>query len=113
MRITEEIVKGSLKFIILSLLVEQDEYGYSLAQKIRDRSNDLVKAGEGSLYPALYKLESEGFISSYWDESVKPKRKYYTITDDGRKLLATERPKIQQFAQIMDIFSTAELKLIS
>ena len=112
MQLSQEIVKGSLKFIILSILLSQDEYGYSLAQKIRHKSDDLVKAGEGSLYPALYKLEAEKLITSYWDATSTPKRKFYAITDKGKKLLISEAPKIAQFRKLLSLFLAPELKAI-
>lgn len=112
MQLSQEIVKGSLKFIILSILLSQDEYGYSLAQKIRHRSDDLIKAGEGSLYPALYKLEAEELITSYWDATTMPKRKFYTISGKGKKLLKTEAPRIAQFSKLLSLFLGPELKAI-
>jgi PadR family transcriptional regulator, regulatory protein PadR len=100
----KEILKGSLNLIILQLLNETDHYGYSLAEKIREESKQLLKAGEGTLYPALYKLENKGFIGSYWDKESKPARKYYFITKAGKKVLEIEKKDWKKFMGVMESF---------
>ena len=85
--ISKEIIKGSLKFFILHVLESGEDYGYGISHEIKKISKELLTPTEGSLYPALYKLESEGFIFSHWNEKYSPKRKYYSITKKGRELL--------------------------
>lgn len=109
MDIPTEMVKGSLKVVILETLRGESHYGYSLAQSIRERSNNLLKAGEGSLYPALYKLESEGYISSKWDQSYSPKRKYYSLTENGAKLLKEEKNNWKKLIGVLDFYLNKNL----
>ncbi|GAB4156685.1 MAG: PadR family transcriptional regulator [Candidatus Dojkabacteria bacterium] len=96
-----EIIKGSLTLIILEILSKNEEYGYSLAQAIRSGTKDLLKAGEGTLYPALYKLEKDGYIKSEWKAEFTPKRKYYTITKKGRGLLKLQKEEWSTFINII------------
>lgn len=104
MSINKEMLRGSLNLIVLQLLNEADHYGYSLAEQIRKESQKLLKAGEGTLYPALYKLERKGFIGSYWDNKTKPARKYYFITEVGRKFLEVEKRDWKKFMEVMESF---------
>lgn len=104
MKLSKEIIRGSLRIAILDALSQSDEYGYSLAQIIRTRSNNLLKAGEGSLYPALYKLEGEKCISSYWDRKFTPARKYYSITSSGKKELEEQKGEWNRFVGMMDTY---------
>ena len=104
MKLSKEIIRGSFRLVILDALSQSDEYGYSLAQIIRTRSENLLKAGEGSLYPALYKLEGEGCITSYWDRSFKPGRKYYSITSKGKKVLEEQKGEWKRFMSVMDTY---------
>ncbi len=100
--IPKEIVRGSLKLIILQTLNEADHYGYSLAQSIRERSDNLLKAGEGSLYPSLHNLEEKGLVESYWDENFTPKRKYYHITQAGKEYLNEEKDGWNKLIDILN-----------
>lgn len=76
--------KGVLEICVLALLDEQDRYGYELVQKISDQ----ITISEGSVYPLLRRLTKEGYFTTYLQESSEgPSRKYYTLTDTGRKYL--------------------------
>ncbi|QCV56244.1 PadR family transcriptional regulator [Thermoactinomyces vulgaris] len=84
----KEIMKGSIDILILSLLTKKNMYGYELAKNIKKESDDLYDMGEGTLYPALKRLESKGYLKSYWEVAKTGKRrKYYAITEDGEKIL--------------------------
>ncbi len=84
----KQLNKGVLELCILKLLDEENQYGYSIIQKISDRSFEHVILKDGTLYPILYRLEDQGIIESYWEtvdyRSKKP-RKYYKLTNLGRK----------------------------
>lgn len=81
----KELLKGSIDIVILSLTNNNDVYGYGIAKKIRDYTNSTYEMGEGTLYPALKRLEEKDLISSYWGDTNKGgRRKYYKITDKGK-----------------------------
>ncbi|WP_036720688.1 PadR family transcriptional regulator [Paenibacillus harenae] len=98
-----ELVKGSTEVIILSLLSEQVMYGYELAQKIENESEGFLRFREGTLYPALKKLETQGFVESYWRNSTEgPRRKYYKITNTGKKALSGLINEWTAFQRVMN-----------
>lgn len=79
-----ELMKGSTEMVILAQLAERTMYGYELAKQIELRSEGYLRFGEGTLYPALKRLEQEGCVSSEWRPSTDgPRRKYYTVTRAG------------------------------
>ncbi|MFC7441783.1 PadR family transcriptional regulator [Laceyella putida] len=84
----KELLKGSIDLILLSLIAQEDQYGYSLAKKIKVLSGEMYEIGEGTLYPALKRLESKKAIESYWGENGNGgRRKYYRITKQGLQLM--------------------------
>ena len=88
MDIKNNFKKGSVEMLLLSLLSEQDLYGYQMTQLIIERGNGYITVPEGSLYPTLYKLEDKHYISSYKKQVGKRlKRIYYHIEDEGRDYL--------------------------
>ncbi|WP_066307049.1 PadR family transcriptional regulator [Bacillus sp. FJAT-29814] len=98
-----ELLKGSIEILLLSLLVEQDCYGYEMTKKLRALSDDAYHMNEGTLYPALKRLETKECVESYWQEGLDgSRRKYYTITDTGRKLLADKLRSWKQIDQLID-----------
>ncbi|GAB2701071.1 PadR family transcriptional regulator [Paenibacillus thermoaerophilus] len=97
-----ELVKGSTEVILLSLLSQRDMYGYELAQRIEADSEGYLQLGEGTLYPALKRLELQGYVESYWQSSeAGPRRKYYAITESGRSALAAMTEEWNRFERIM------------
>lgn len=83
-----EIMKGSIDILILILISKEDLYGYKIAKIIKEKSNMDYSMGEGTLYPALKRLECKDLIKSYWqDNNSTYKRKYYSITSLGKKVL--------------------------
>lgn len=88
----KEMLKGSIELLLLSLISKKDCYGYEMAKALKEYSDDLYTISEGTLYPALKRLESKNTIVSYWHEVDGGKRrKYYQITEDGQKELANKR----------------------
>lgn len=86
-----DLVQGTLDLLILRVIGLQPMHGWAIAQRIRQMSNDELKVGQGSLYPALHKLEQNGWIQAKWGESEKNRRaKYYSLTAAGRRALAKE-----------------------
>ena len=86
-----ELVQGTLDLLILKIVSGQPMHGWAIAQRIRAMSNDVLHVGQGSLYPALHKLEQQGWIQAHWGESENNRRaRFYSLTRDGRKALSKE-----------------------
>lgn len=95
----KEMMKGSIDILILSVINQGNSYGYAIMQSLRENSNDLYQMTQGTLYPALKRLEKKGYLTSYWGDAPETgmKRKYYSITDQGIKALTK---KIKDWNQI-------------
>ena len=86
-----DLVQGTLDLLILRVLALESMHGWAIAQRIRQMSNEELRVGQGSLYPALHKLEHNGWIDAKWGESENNRRaKYYSLTRAGRKALQAE-----------------------
>jgi PadR family transcriptional regulator len=86
-----DLVQGTLDLLILRVLALEPMHGWAIAQRIRQMSNEELRVGQGSLYPALHKLEYNGWIDAKWGESENNRRaKYYSLTRAGRKALQAE-----------------------
>jgi len=101
-----EILQGTLDMLILRTLKWGPQHGHGIGQAIRGRSEDLVRVEHGSLYPALHRLERQGWIASEWRASETNRRaKYYRLTAAGKKQLAAEQSKwellVKTIARIM------------
>jgi DNA-binding PadR family transcriptional regulator len=84
----KELLKGSIDIVILALTSVKDVYGYEITKKIKDYTNAAYEMGEGTLYPALKRLEEKNLLISYWGDTDKGgRRKYYKITNEGKKAL--------------------------
>jgi PadR family transcriptional regulator, regulatory protein PadR len=96
-------MKGNLNIIILPSLADGDKYGYEITKKINILTNAAIQLKEGSLYPALHKLEKQGLIEGYWvqQEPGKPDRKYYKLTSEGIKNIDQEKENWKSFLNIM------------
>lgn len=96
-------MKGSTDLILLSIFSKKDMYGYEIVQVLKQSSDDTYSMSEGTLYPALKRLETQGAIESYWqeEEKIRP-RKYYRITEEGQKALQS---KLKDFQQIHELIS--------
>ena len=86
-----ELLQGTLDMLILKVLNREPMHGFGIAQRIQQLSEDVLSVGEGSLYPALYRLQDRGWIESEWGQSDNNRRaKYYRLTKVGRKQLEVE-----------------------
>ncbi len=91
-RLSNELKRGSIEVLILSLLEERSRHGYEIARLIDERSQGEITFHVASLYPTLYRLEDRGLIEGRWVE--KPgqrRRRYYRLLAAGRKVLASQR----------------------
>lgn len=87
-----DLVQGTLGLLILRMLALEPMHGWALAQRLKQMSKDILQVGPGSLYPALHKLEQDGWISAEWSVSDDTRRrvKFYSLTKEGRKQLEAQ-----------------------
>jgi transcriptional regulator len=89
---TTDLLQGTLDLLILQTLTPGPMHGWGVAQRIQQVSADVLQIGQGSLYPALHRLEYKGWIQADWGTSENNRRaKFYSLTAAGRKQLETER----------------------
>ena len=104
-----ELVQGTLDMLILKTLSRGPQHGYGIAQLIQQASDEVLRVEEGSLYPALHRLELDGLVDSEWGQSSNNRRaKYYRLTALGRKQLTKEAGNWQRLARaIAQVMGTA------
>jgi transcriptional regulator len=93
--------KGTLPTLILETLRLEASHGYRIAQRIKERSEGVLDFKEGTLYPALHKLESESLVESYEGVENGRPRRYYRITKAGRATLAKDRTEWRELSRAM------------
>jgi len=99
-----DLVQGTLDLLILKVVALEPMHGWAIAQRIRQMSGEVLQVGQGALYPALHKLEQNGWISSEWAVSENNRRaKYYTLTKDGRKALQRETADWERLATAISL----------
>src|SRR5579872_4005351 len=99
-----ELLQGTLDLLILRTLLTGPNHGHSIAKHIQRASEELLQVETGSLYPALHRLEAQGWIAASWELSDKGKRaRFYRLTPSGRKQLATEQLKWDTFSRAMGL----------
>ena len=99
-----DLLQGTLDLLILRVLRNQSLHGWGITKRISDISRDALQVNQGSLYPALQRLEYRGFVDSDWRTSDNNRRaRYYAITRLGRKALGEEVEKWRRFAETMAI----------
>lgn len=86
-----DLVQGTLDLLILKILALEPMHGWAISQRLKQISSEVLQVSDGSLYPALHKLEQQGWISSEWKPSENNRRaKFYSLTRAGRKKLDKE-----------------------
>jgi PadR family transcriptional regulator, regulatory protein PadR len=86
-----DLVQGTLGLLILRILALEPMHGWALSQRLKQMSKDVLQVGPGSLYPALHKLEQEGWITAEWLTSDTKRRvKFYSLSKEGRKQLQAQ-----------------------
>jgi transcriptional regulator len=94
-----DMLQGSLDVLVLKTLDSGAMHGWGISQRIQQISQDVLQVNQGSLYPALYRLEAKGWISSSWGTSENNRRaKFYSLTRLGRRQLADETESWERFA---------------
>ena len=98
-----ELKRGSAELLILALLEQRQRHGYEIGQLIADRSEGAISFHVASLYPTLYRLEDKALIDGRWVEKAgQRRRRYYRLTAEGRKVLASQRNVWQTFFLALD-----------
>ncbi len=95
-----DLLRGNLELIVLTILERQPLYGFAIIQEAKDRTDGYFDFKEGSLYPALHRMEQDGLLTAQYGEAGrngKP-RKYYAITDKGRVTLGEKRREFSTFS---------------
>lgn len=96
--LTPELKKGSAEFLVLSLLEHEPRHGYELSKLIESRSGGVLTFHVASLYPLLYRIEERGWIVGRWVERAgQRRRRYYSITDEGKRILDAQRTSWREF----------------
>ncbi len=94
-----DILKGTLDLLILQALSQGSTHGYGVARWIEQATGDVLAVGEGTLYPALHRLEERGWVAASWGASETNRRaKYYALTKTGRARLRTEVEAWRRYA---------------
>lgn len=110
---SKELLKGTISAIILKLLSEQEKmYGYEISQKVKELSQGKILLKDGSLYPALQKMTSDGLLS-FKEETVSGRvRKYYYLTQQGRKETVAYVKELQDFISTLNRIVFPEFKTL-
>ena len=101
---TEQVLQGTLDLLILKTLSLAPMHGWGLAHRIQDLSREVFQLGQGSIYPALVRLEQRGWVDTEWRTTDHNRRaKYYRITSAGRKAMGEELASWRRFVGAMDL----------
>ena len=99
-----ELLKGSTDTLLLSLISQQPMYGYQIIKELEGRSQGYFKFKEGTLYPALHRMEREGLVNAQWQRLVSgQERRYYQITATGRQALEAKLTEWRGFAAAVNL----------
>lgn len=99
-----DLVQGTLDLLILRVIGLEPMHGWAIAQRIRQMSNEELRVGQSALYPALHKLEQQGWIEAEWAPSENNRRaKYYKLTAAGRKALKTETAQWERLSTAISL----------
>ena len=99
-----DLVQGTLDLLILKTLALQPMHGWGIAQRIRQISKDVLQVNQGALYPALHRLEQQGWIQARWGESENNRRaKYYSLTREGARCLRRQQAHWNRLSVAIDL----------
>ena len=99
-----DLVQGTLDLLILKTLALQPMHGWGIAQRIRQVSKEVLQVNQGALYPALHRLEQQGWVRAKWGESENNRRaKFYALTPDGAKYLNQEQAQWKRLSLAIEL----------
>jgi transcriptional regulator len=109
MAASADVLQGTLDLLVLKSLSLEPMHGWGISQRIQQLSSDALQIGQGSLYPALYRLQKRGFVKSDWRTTENNREaKYYTLTPDGRRALGAETKEWRHFASAVELVLRSE-----
>src|SRR5918999_4393887 len=99
-----DLLQGTLDLLILKTLARQPLHGWGISKRIRESSEDALQVNQGSLYPALYRLEERRWVTAHWGTSPEGRRaKFYSLTALGKKQLGAEQTSWRRFVSAVDL----------
>ena len=99
-----DLVQGTLDLLILRTLANEPKHGWAIAKRIQQISEEVLQVQQGSLYPALHRLEQQGWIAAKWAESETGRQaKFYSLTDGGRSQLEKETANWNRLSQAINL----------
>lgn len=99
-----DLVQGTLDLLILRTIALEPMHGWAIAQRIRQVSQDVLQVNQSALYPALHRLEQQGWVTAKWGESENSRRaKYYSLTRDGKRYLQREEANWGRLSQAIGL----------
>ena len=99
-----DLLQGTLDLLILKVVALEPMHGWAIAQRIHQMSGDVLQVGQGALYPALHKLEQNGWVTSEWAVSENNRRaKYYSLTKAGRTVLESEAAQWERLSAAISL----------
>jgi transcriptional regulator len=97
-----EALKGHLDLLLLAILLDHPLHGYAIVEALRSRSGGEFDLPEGTIYPALHRLEREGWVDSWWSDETGRRRRVYQLTLRGHQALASRQREWQQFSRAVE-----------
>ena len=105
----DDVLQGTLDMLVLKALSLEPMHGWGITERLQQWSRDVFQLNQGSLYPALYRLDSQGFVRSEWKTTEHNRRaRYYALTAAGRKRLAAERRTWQRASHAVNLILAVE-----
>ena len=103
-----DVLQGTLDLLVLKTLALEPMHGWGIAQRIQQLSRDALAVGQGSVYPALLRLENRGFVANSWGVTENNRRaRYYRLTALGRRQLESETDEWRRYAQAVELILRA------
>lgn len=103
-----DVVRGTLDLLILKALSLEPMHGWAITQRLEQLSRDALRVGQGSLYPALQRLEEKGWVESAWRATEENRRaKYYELTAEGRRALGDEAENWHRYVDMVELILRA------
>jgi transcriptional regulator len=97
-----EALKGHLDLLLLAILENGPAHGYAIIETLRQRSGGTFDLPDGTIYPALHRLEEDGLLASHWSDNAVRRRRIYQLTQKGRQVLVRRQQEWRQFAKAID-----------
>ena len=112
MAVNPELVRGTLNILLLESVADQPRYGYEICKLVEQKTQGYFQMREGSLYPALHRMERAGLLQSTWRDAPEGRRrKYYRLTARGRKEYAARKAEWRDFAAAVEAVLSPKLGL--